>query len=87
MGYIKAEDILPEEVISLIQEYVDGETLYIPRKAANRHSWGDSTNYRAELRERNFRIHRDHAAGMAVSELARRYYLSEKSIRRILKQK
>ena len=49
MSYIKAEDILPEEVIELIQQYVDGESIYIPRKAGNRLSWGCNTEYRAEL--------------------------------------
>lgn len=33
MGYVKAEEILPMEMIELIQEYVDGQNIYIPRKA------------------------------------------------------
>lgn len=86
MGYIKAEDILPEEIIALIQEYIDGESIYIPRKAANRHAWGQGTTYKAELRERNRRIRAEYAAGSSVGALARQYHLSEKSIRRILKQ-
>ena len=86
VGYIKAEDILPEEVIALIQEFVDGETIYIPRKAANRHSWGQGTTYKAELRERNRRIRAEHTVRTPVGNLAKRYHLSEKSIRRILKQ-
>ncbi|WP_251208881.1 hypothetical protein [Acetatifactor aquisgranensis] len=32
MGYIRAEEILPEEIIALIQQYVDGTNIYIPRK-------------------------------------------------------
>ena len=28
----KAEEILPMEIIELIQQYVDGENIYIPRK-------------------------------------------------------
>ncbi len=31
MGYIRAEEILPIEVIELIQQYVDGKNIYIPR--------------------------------------------------------
>ena len=85
MSYIKADDILPEEIIALIQEYVDGETIYIPRKAENRRGWGCGTDYRAELTERNKQIRQDHQAGAAIAELAARYYLSEKSIRRILR--
>ena len=35
MSYKKAADVLPEELIDLIQNYVDGEYLYIPRKEGN----------------------------------------------------
>ena len=44
MGYIRAEEILPVEVIELIQQYVDGETIYIPRKSAHRQAWGVNTS-------------------------------------------
>lgn len=83
--YIKAEDILPQEVIALIQQYVDGETIYIPRKAENRLAWGSRTNYKSELLERNAKIRSEHANGASVSQLAQRHHLSAKSIRRILK--
>ena len=36
MRYIKAEEILPKALIEQIQEYADGVTIYIPRKAENR---------------------------------------------------
>lgn len=36
MCYIKAKDVLPLEVIELIQQYVDGEYLYIPKKEERR---------------------------------------------------
>ena len=87
MRYIKAEDILPEEVVELIQQYVDGETIYIPRKAENRLAWGCKTNYKTELRQRNARICQEYASGVSVCELSSRHHLSEKSIRRILKNR
>ena len=86
MSYIKAEEILPEELIRRIQEYVDGVTIYIPRKPGTRHSWGQETGYRAELRERNERIRKDYVSGACVTQLSRKYHLSEKSIRRILQK-
>ena len=85
MSYIKAEEILPEELIRKIQEYVDGVYIYIPRKAGTRHSWGEGTDYKAELKARNDRIRADHSAGASVAALSRKYHLSEKSIRRILR--
>lgn len=32
MSYIKAADVLPQEIIETIQGYIDGEYIYIPRK-------------------------------------------------------
>ena len=84
MSYIKAEEILPEELICQIQKYVDGVYIYIPRKPGTRHAWGQETDYKAELKIRNDRIRSDYAAGTSVTTLSRKYHLSEKSIRRIL---
>lgn len=86
MSYIKAEEILPEELIRRIQEYADGVYIYIPRKPGTRHSWGQETPYKAELKARNSRIRSDRAQGISVAALSRKYHLSEKSIRRILQE-
>lgn len=87
MRYIKAEEVLPEEVISLIQQYVDGVSIYIPRKAGSRRNWGDGTDYREELACRNQRIREAYAQGSRICDLALEYHLSEKSIGRILREK
>ena len=84
MSYIKAEEILPEELIRRIQEYADGVYIYIPRRLGNRQPWGQETGYKAELKLRNDRIRNDYASGASVTALSRKYHLSEKSIRRIL---
>ena len=86
MSYIKAEKILPEDLIRQIQEYVDGVYIYIPRKPGTRHRWGQETGYRAELKARNDRIRRDYEAGEGIAPLSKKYHLSEKSIRRILQK-
>ena len=86
MSYKNAEEILPGEVIELIQQYVDGQNIYIPRKAEYRRSWGQGTAYKEELRLRNRRIRLDRAGGMSLSELAEKYHLSEKSISRVLRE-
>ena len=84
VSYIKAEEVLPEELIRQVQEYADGVYIYIPRKPGTRHSWGQETGYKAELKTRNESILSDHAAGLSVVALSHKYHLSEKSIRRIL---
>ena len=87
MSYIKAEEILPENLIRQIQEYVDGVYIYIPRKPGARHPWGQKTGYRTELKIRNDKIRKDYDAGMDVAALSRKYCLSEKSICRILQKR
>ena len=86
MGYIRAEEILPAEIIELIQKYVDGANIYIPRKQEHRQEWGAKTAYKCELQNRNQLIYKSFLAGMTVNELAETYYLSEKSIQRIIRQ-
>ena len=86
MSYIKAEEILPAELIRQIQEYADGVYIYIPRKPGTRHAWGQETDYKTELKIRNDRIRSDYAAGACVAALSLKYHLSEKSIRRILQK-
>lgn len=86
MGYIRAEEILPIEIIELIQQYVDGENIYIPRKSQHRQAWGTNTQIKQELLVRNQQIYKDYLAGSTTSELACKYYLSKKSIQRIIKK-
>jgi len=52
MKYEKAENILPEEVIKIIQNYVDGTYLYIPRKSENKKSWGENSGVLKNLEVR-----------------------------------
>lgn len=85
MGYMKAEQILPEELIELIQQYVDGQNIYIPRKYENKCKWGANTGVKQELDTRNKQIYADYLEGIKLTELARKYYLSEKSIQRIIR--
>ena len=87
MSYRRAEEILPMEMIELIQQYVDGESIYIPRKEGERLDWGARTTAREELRERNERICRDYRLGVSAAELSEKYFLSLKSIQRIIREK
>lgn len=86
MGYRKAEEILPIEIIELIQQYVDGENIYIPRRPSYRQAWGTGTQIKQELSKRDKQIYNEHLAGSNTAELACKYYLSEKSIQRILRK-
>lgn len=86
MNYKKAEDVLPKEILSLIQDYIDGECIYIPRKKENRKSWGEKTLIKEELKVRNENIFKDYESGISIKNLSTKYFLSEKSIQRIVLQ-
>ena len=86
MGYIKAEEILPTEVIELIQKYVDGKNIYIPRREDSRENWGTNTKTKEELYRRDKEIYLEYISGSKTLELASKYYLSEKSIQRIIRK-
>mgnify|MGYP000184835961 CR=1 FL=1 len=86
MKYKKAQDILPQDLIVKLQEFMDGGYLYIPRKEENKKSWGDNTEIKKDLLKRNKKIYNDFNNGMTVKQLSTKYYLVENSIRRILRE-
>ena len=85
MGYKRADDVLPESMLESLQKYVSGETIYVPKKNAVRKKWGSGTGVNERLRLRNEQILKKYQKGITVKELAQEYYLTEKSIQRILK--
>lgn len=86
MSYVKAQYVLPREILELVQEYAEGQCLYIPKREMNRKGWGSNTNSRHEVKLRNSNIYTRYRSGCCVSELALEFYLSEKSIQRIILQ-
>lgn len=86
MGYFKANDILPDEVIEEVQKYIDGELVYFPRKENKRRKWGSKTGVKTILESRNRDIYQDHQSGMSLDDLSEKYYLVPKSITRIILQ-
>ena len=86
MSYKKATQVLPPKLLEQVQKYVDGEYLYIPRITQNKKNWGSTTTTRRELLALNQRIYQDYLAGVPVKQLAETYFLSSKSIQRILAQ-
>ena len=83
MSYIRADEILPKELLEAIQQYVDGQIIYIPRKEKQR--WGSGTSAREFFRERNEKIYQAFRDGLSEEELSKQFSLSRKSIQRILR--
>ena len=84
MSYISAEEILPKELIEIIQQYVSGKSIYIPSK--EKKVWGSRTNTKQYYKMRNHEICIKHKKGISIKILAKEYSLSEKSIQRIVRE-
>lgn len=84
MKYLKASNVLPEHLVLLIQDYIDGEYLYIPRKKGNEKNWGEASGVKEELSLRNHQIYCYYCDGADIAFLAEKYFLSEKTISNII---
>lgn len=84
MRYIRADEILPPELLEAVQKYIDGQLIYIPSK--EKQEWGSVTASRKYYCERNREIFLEWKAGASTEELSLRFSLSEKSVQRILRQ-
>ncbi len=86
MKYEKAQNILPQSIIEIIQNYTDGGYIYIPRKNENKKSWGENTETKSYLKLRDNEIFSKYCSGIPVKILAEQYFLTEGSIRRIIRK-
>lgn len=86
MKYFNVQEILPENIIKEIQAYIDGELIYIPRKSGNQKGWGEKSGIKRSLKDRNSIILKKYNDGLSIRNLAKEYFLSEQSIRRIIRE-
>ncbi len=83
MSYIRADEVLPKELIEMIQQYVKGQAIYIP--CQEKKSWGSQSKAKQYYQKRNSEIYQKYREGMSGAHLASEYSLSEKSIQRIIR--
>lgn len=82
MKYRNAASILPSSLLNAIQDYIQGEYLYIPLR--DKKEEAAPSAYRSELQKRDAQIYLHHLEGLTNPLLAKNYHLSESSIRRII---
>lgn len=87
MNYINANKILPDCLVKELQEYVQGDYLYIPVKEGKHKKWGESSGCKAAILMRNKEIIQQYQSGVTIDELSEAYFLSTHAIRKILYQK
>ena len=83
MKYKNAKNILPEELISQIQEYIQGDIIYIPIQR-NKVSWGEKSGAKDAIHSRNKEIFELYNKGYSLEEIQGIFNLSESSIRKII---
>ena len=83
MSYISAEDVLPKELIEIIQQYVSGKSIYIPCK--EKKAWGSESKTKQYYITRNHDICVKNKNGVGIKVLSKEYSLSIKSIQRIIR--
>jgi Mor family transcriptional regulator len=84
MGYKNGRDFLPASLLKQLQDYIQGEIIYIPKKEQTRAGWGENNGTRQTIQRRNYEIYRLYENGSTVLELIQTYHLSEDSIRKII---
>ncbi|NLO35862.1 MAG: hypothetical protein GX112_05850 [Clostridiaceae bacterium] len=84
MAYLNARQVLPPELLAQIQQYLDGQLIYIPKKSARRKPWGSRNGSRTLLQQRNQSIRQAHRRGQSLACLADQLHLSEDAIRKII---
>ncbi|AKG34623.1 CD3324 family protein [Paenibacillus durus] len=84
MKYLKADEILPKELLKEIQRYVEGGILYIPKCHGPRKKWGENSGGAAYYRARNEEIRDRFHHGISITRLSELYGLSLETIRKIV---
>lgn len=84
MAYKKATEVLPTHLLEEVQRYINGELLYIPKPESQKIGWGRLSGARDQIRRRNEAMVIAYQSGRTVTEIAREYFLSEDTIRKIV---
>jgi len=84
LKYTNAKKVLPEKLIIEIQQYVQGETIYIPKQEKEYRSWGSLSGGRQWLDHRNTAIRHAFKNNSSIEQLAEDYFLSIETIKKIV---
>lgn len=84
MNYKSAKDLLPSDLLSEIQKYVQGERIYIPRCEEVKYTWGERNGTREAMNFRNKEILLQYKNGLDFEQLSDLFCLSTETIRKII---
>lgn len=84
MSYKNGKDFLPASLLKELQQYIQGELVYVPKMEKTRAGWGENNGTRKLIEKRNREIFHMYNSGSSVLDLIQRFHLSEDSIRKII---
>jgi Mor family transcriptional regulator len=84
MKYLKADQILPENLLTEVQKYIHGEMIYVPNPKGIRKKWGENSGNRILLNRRNAEIRRKFQDGLTIDQLAEEFCLSYDRVKKII---
>jgi len=84
MKYVKAENVLPEALLNEIQQYVQGQSVYIPKPKHAYQEWGACSGGKKIIDDRNIYMKRSFKDGKSVYEIAEEHYLSVETVKKIV---
>lgn len=87
MTYVKANSVLPEELVLEIQKYIQGETIYIPKKGDSYKQWGALSGERKRIDDRNVLLKKAYKNGITMNQLAKEHFLSVETVKKIIYSK
>lgn len=85
-AYKNAADILPDPLLRAVQEYIEGELLYVPVSRPRR-GWGERSGTRDAIALRNREICARYLSGDSLEILAGTYHLSVETLRKIVRKR
>lgn len=87
MDYIRATDVFPDRLLQEIQQYIQGELIYIPTRSSERRKWGENSGAANYYVVRNGNIRQSFREGVEIDQLSEQYGLSVESIKKIVYSK
>ncbi|WP_336773496.1 CD3324 family protein [Paenibacillus sp. MMO-58] len=84
MKYVKADMVLPEQLLREVQKYMNGVMMYVPKPEGDRAGWGVKSGGRQRLEQRNGQIRELFSRGATIDQLTERFYLSCDTIKKIV---
>ncbi|MGX1264464.1 Mor family transcriptional regulator [Rossellomorea marisflavi] len=81
---MKAVKQIPDSLMRELQNYVQGQSIYIPKRKEEYDAWGSKSGGREALKRRNKSILEAFSGGESIASISERYYLSMETIKKIV---